>query len=212
MDYVTKPVKPFLLKARVKTHIELKRKNDELKRLSRLDGLAGIVNRRSLDEFLDMEWKRALRRGNSSLSVILLDVDYFKRYNDGYGHQAGDECLRKVASTLQNCENRSTDLVARYGGEEFIYVLPETSLEGAIHQAEKIKKSLEAQGIPNEFSDVSKFLTLSMAIANIIPSKEFSVKGLIETADQKLYLAKKEGRNQFKYEQKKVGGSYDLTI
>ncbi|MBF0423070.1 MAG: PleD family two-component system response regulator [Magnetococcales bacterium] len=199
VDYITKPIKPFLLRARVKTHVELKLQNDMLKQLASQDGLTGIANRRRLDEFLNHEWGRAIRQGNSNLAVIFIDVDYFKKYNDHYGHQAGDECLKQIAAALAAGMERKTDLVARYGGEEFACVLPNTSLQGAIHKAEQIQRSIASLHIPHQLSDVSDVVTLSMGVASLVPRKENKIETLINAADQMLYAAKRGGRNQVRY-------------
>lgn len=195
VDYVTKPVKPFLLLARVKTHIELKRKNDLLKTLSMIDGLTGIANRRRMDDFLNYEWRRAVRQGDSKLSCILIDVDHFKNFNDGYGHQAGDNSLKSIATTIWKTMARSTDLVARYGGEEFICILPETSLEGAAKLATKIRENIAAQAIPHAYSDAADHVTVSAGVATMIPEANSQPSALIEAADRQLYEAKRSGRN-----------------
>ncbi|MBF0438101.1 MAG: diguanylate cyclase [Magnetococcales bacterium] len=199
VDYITKPIKPFLLRARVKTHIELKRQNDLLKRLASLDGLTGIPNRRRLDEFLNQEWGRAIRQKNTPLSAILIDVDYFKKFNDHYGHQAGDHCLQKIATALACALERKTDLVARYGGEEFACILPDTPLQGAIHTAEKIQQTVAALEIPHHRSDVANVVTLSMGVVSVTPQKGMNQEVVLATADQLLYAAKKGGRNQMQY-------------
>ncbi|MBF0190571.1 MAG: PleD family two-component system response regulator [Magnetococcales bacterium] len=195
VDYITKPIKPHLLRARVQTHIDLKRKNDLLKRLASIDGLTGIPNRRSLDEFLFQEWHRGVRH-ETRLSAMLIDVDYFKRFNDSRGHQAGDQCLRQLAEALTRSLERKTDLVARYGGEEFACVLPETPLQGAIHTAEKIQQAVAALAIPHPDSAVSGIVTLSMGVVSITPRRGVEPEELLNAADRLLYLAKQSGRNQ----------------
>lgn len=197
VDYVTKPVKPFILKARVKTHIDLKINTDFLKQLSTIDGLTGIANRRRLDEFIEKEWKRALRQnGNHPLSVIMIDIDYFKKFNDGYGHQAGDDCLRLVATAIKKSLKRITDLSARYGGEEFTCILPETGLPGALHVAEKIAAAIEGLGISHAFSEINDIVTVSIGVSSTIPERGKSHKKLLMAADEKLYQAKNLGRNR----------------
>ncbi|WP_413166381.1 diguanylate cyclase domain-containing protein [Capilliphycus salinus ALCB114379] len=175
---------------------ELKVKNQILFGLATLDGLTQIPNRRSFDETLNQEWLR-LCREKKSLFLILCDVDYFKKYNDTFGHIAGDECLKKVAQTLDEVIRRPADLVARYGGEEFAIILPNTSSEGAIHVAQRIQEAVEALAIPHSASLVSSYVTLSMGIAGGIPHCDLSPVCLIEIADQALYQAKIEGRNRF---------------
>ncbi|MBF0614260.1 MAG: diguanylate cyclase [Magnetococcales bacterium] len=196
VDYVTKPVKPFLLRARVRTHIDLKRKNDLLKRLAAMDGLTGIPNRRTMDEFLRLEWHRGLRH-ETRLSAMLIDVDYFKKFNDHHGHQAGDHCLRQIAGALSRALERKTDLVARYGGEEFACILPETPLPGAIHTAEKIQQAVAALAIPHPRSEVSDIVTLSMGVVSITPQRGLEPEEILTAADRLLYSAKRQGRNQF---------------
>ncbi|MBF0340151.1 MAG: diguanylate cyclase [Magnetococcales bacterium] len=198
VDYVTKPVKPFLLRARVKTHIDLKRKNDLLKRLASLDGLTGIANRRTLDEFLHQEWHRSIRN-QSHLSALLIDVDYFKKFNDHFGHQAGDLCLKEIAGALTRSLERKTDLVARYGGEEFACLLPETPLQGAIHSAEKIQQEVAALAIPHPGSDVAGIVTLSIGVVTFTPAKGQEPETLLAAADELLYFAKQSGRNRIQH-------------
>ncbi|MBF0214323.1 MAG: diguanylate cyclase [Magnetococcales bacterium] len=195
VDYVTKPVRPFLLRARVRTHIDLKRKNDLLKRLASLDGLTGIPNRRTLDDFLRQEWHRGLRH-KTRLSAMIIDVDFFKKFNDYQGHQAGDHCLRQIAESLSRSLERKTDLVARYGGEEFVCVLPETPLQGAIHTAEKIQLGVAALAIPHPHSEVAEIVTLSMGVVEVIPRRELKPESLLTAADRLLYVAKHCGRNR----------------
>ncbi|MBF0628820.1 MAG: diguanylate cyclase [Magnetococcales bacterium] len=198
VDYVTKPVKPFLLRARVRTHIDLKRKNDLLKRLASIDGLTGIPNRRTLDEFLRQEWHRGLRH-ETRLSAMLIDVDYFKKFNDHHGHQAGDRCLRQIADVLTRALERKTDLVARYGGEEFACVLPETPLQGAIHTAQKIQQGVAALAIPHPRSEVAGIVTLSMGVVSITPQRGVEPEEILCAADRLLYTAKQEGRNRIEF-------------
>jgi len=200
VDYVIKPVNPVILRARVKTHLDLKHKSDLLRSLATLDALTGIANRRRLDDFMEQEWRRCVRAGSTPLSLILIDVDHFKDYNDCYGHQEGDRCLRRVAGLLQGTLERSTDLVARYGGEEFCCIMPETHLIGAIHLAEKIQRGISGLSILHKKSKVSPFLTISMGVAVTIPTIASSSAHLLKEADRRLYLAKQMGRNQFYYE------------
>lgn len=175
--------------------IELERKNKELERLSSLDGLTGIANRRRFDEYLEQEWMRAAR-DNKHLSLILTDIDHFKAYNDNYGHQGGDEILRKVATALEGAINRPGDMVARYGGEEFVVVLPDTDLEGAVQVAESLRRAVDALDIPHAHSTAADHVTISLGAACIIPREGGLPKTLIETADEVLYEAKHNGRNR----------------
>lgn len=176
--------------------IELEKKNKELQRLSSLDGLTGIANRRRFDEYLEQEWLRAAR-GNKTLSLILTDIDHFKTYNDNYGHQGGDEVLRRVAQAIESGANRPGDLVARYGGEEFAIILPDTEPAGAASVAETIRQSVERLDIPHGFSTAADHVTLSLGIASIIPRDGGLPATLIEAADEALYEAKHSGRNRY---------------
>lgn len=174
--------------------IELEKKNNELQRLSSLDGLTCIANRRRFDEYLEQEWLRAAR-GNKILSLILTDIDHFKSYNDNYGHQGGDEVLRNVAQSLATGTHRPGDLVARYGGEEFAIILPDTDPEGAARVAEAIRQGVERLNIPHEHSTAADHVTISMGVASIIPREGGLPATLIEAADEALYRAKRGGRN-----------------
>jgi diguanylate cyclase (GGDEF)-like protein/PAS domain S-box-containing protein len=174
---------------------ERKALEKRLEHMSFMDGLTGIANRRRFDDVLLMEWKRAIRFGNP-LSLIICDIDYFKRFNDTYGHQCGDECLQLVAKTLEEQVNRVTDLAARYGGEEFVIILPETRIDGAKNVAEKIRQSICSLMIPHEKSDASEYVTISLGAASTIPVNKFDQNQLIEAADKALYKAKQKGRNQ----------------
>jgi two-component system chemotaxis family response regulator WspR len=178
-----------------KMNNELTRSNDELQRLSTLDGLTGVANRRRFDEILEREWQRAARSG-APLSLIFADIDFFKRYNDHYGHQAGDDCLKQVAGALQQTVHRPADLVSRYGGEEFVIVLPETAPEGALAVAEKVLGNVANLRIPHATSGVSDCLTLSIGVATLTPAGDETAEELIGAADQALYCAKEHGRNR----------------
>jgi diguanylate cyclase (GGDEF)-like protein len=167
-----------------------------LQRLANIDSLTQIANRRCFDEVLFQEWKR-LQREKLPLSLILCDIDFFKNYNDTYGHPAGDDCLKQVAKILDQAINRPADLVARYGGEEFVLILPNTDTEGAMRIAEKISFQITDATIANIGSQVSQYLTLSLGIATLIPSHKTSPEFLISKADQALYQAKQAGRNCF---------------
>lgn len=174
---------------------ELEESNSALQTLSCLDGLTGIANRRRFDDYMAQEWKRAQREG-STLSLILIDIDFFKFYNDNYGHQQGDDTLRAVVNALAGGINRPGDLLARYGGEEFVVVLPDTTLDGAVNIAELLKSRVNAMRIPHAFSKVTDHVTLSMGVACCEPGKRFQkFDDLIEAADKALYEAKDSGRN-----------------
>jgi diguanylate cyclase (GGDEF)-like protein/PAS domain S-box-containing protein len=178
-------------------HVEadLKKVNQELQRLVNLDGLTQIANRRCFDERILYEWQR-LYREQQPLSLLMFDVDYFKRYNDHYGHQLGDECLLRISQTVDQLVCRPADLVARYGGEEFIVILPNTNLEGAIAVAKNLHEAIADLQIPHQDSDVSDMVTISMGIASDIPNLERSPYVLINQVDQALYYAKQQGRNR----------------
>ncbi len=175
---------------------ELKRANRNLRRMSNQDPLTRLANRRYLGGYLDTEFRRA-RRDGTTLTVMLIDVDHFKRYNDAYGHSLGDECLVKVAAALSRRLERPADLVARYGGEEFIVVLPGTGLDGAWHLAESVRESIETLHIPHEGNSASPWVTVSIGAYSVyVASTELSPAGLVERADQALYAAKEAGRNR----------------
>jgi diguanylate cyclase (GGDEF)-like protein/PAS domain S-box-containing protein len=173
---------------------ERKRMEEELRRLTLLDDLTGIANRRHFEEVFDMEWKRALREGNS-LSLLMCDIDYFKSYNDLYGHQKGDECLQKVAAAVKSVSRRPGDLAARYGGEEFVILLPSTNSQGAKEMAKKIRTGIEELGIMNPDSPAAGRLTISIGVATFIPDRLSSPDNLLCDADAALYEAKRRGRN-----------------
>lgn len=174
---------------------QLERSNAELQRLSSLDGLTGIANRRQFDETLKREWQRA-QRESTPLSLILIDIDYFKLYNDTYGHQRGDECLQRVAVALAKTLSRPTDLVARYGGEEFVAVLPGTSAGGAEKIAERFRRVVQELDIRHGASEAGQAVTISAGVATLVPTPDANLENLIECADRALYLAKERGRNQ----------------
>jgi len=175
--------------------VELQKVNRRLKALTRIDGLTGIANRRRLDNSLKVEFQR-MKRSKKSLAVIMCDIDYFKKYNDNYGHLAGDECLQSVASTMKKCVNRPADLVARYGGEEFCVILPDTELTGAVQIAERIRSSIEKMAVPHGYSTTSEFVTISIGVAVAVPDENQAPKDILEVADSRLYKAKSDGRNR----------------
>ncbi len=195
IDYIVKPFSPPIVRARVRNHLELKRYRDFLENLSATDGLTGIPNRRQFDEFLAREWRRAVR-SQLPLSLIMMDIDYFKAFNDCYGHLAGDDCLRQVAQVLATGARRPADLVARYGGEEFVCVLPETEWSGARLVAQQLGEKVEALRIPHAASPVGDYLTLSLGVGTLTPDVGQPPTLLIEQADVQLYAAKQRGRNQ----------------
>ncbi len=183
------------------TQAELNQKlqlvNAELNRLATVDGLTQIANRRSFDQALDREWQRA-RRQQQSIALILCDIDYFKPYNDNYGHLAGDDCLRQVAQVLSTVVQRPGDMAARYGGEEFVLLLPDTTISGAIQLVEQVQEAIAAQNLPHAYSKVAPTLTLSFGLVCHRPAiKEHSPRKLIHCADLALYKAKAQGRNRY---------------
>ena len=194
VDYITKPFSQPIVELRVKNHLELKHQRDLLSHLSKHDGLTGICNRSKFDEFIQDEWQRGLR-DKTSLSLIFIDIDFFKKFNDYYGHTAGDDCLKKVAQTINNSLERSVDLAARYGGEEFVCVLPNTDPAGAKHIAELIRSNIFKLQLAHKESTVEPVVTISLGISSVIPDDESSAIVLIQTADKMLYKAKEQGRN-----------------
>jgi diguanylate cyclase (GGDEF)-like protein len=171
---------------------------ETLRRLSYIDGLTGIANRRHFQESLDHEWRHGFRM-NKHLSLIMCDIDFFKTFNDVYGHQAGDECLKQVAMAMRDTIERPRDLVARYGGEEFAVLLPETGSQGAYKVAEVIRDKVLSLCIPHEKpGNECQSLTVSMGVATVMPSGDASVAEPISMADKALYFAKKDGRNKIK--------------
>ncbi len=216
MDYLTKPINEVELMARVNSALALKAEidrrkareqqllemttrlsqaNKELKRLSSMDGLTGVANRRLFDNSLDIEWRRA-KRSQTRLGIVMMDIDHFKLYNDHYGHLAGDECLKKVAGALQTCLRRPSDLLARYGGEEFVALLPDTDQSGAMLLAKYGRLAVEKLALPHADSPVSEVVTVSLGVAAVVPQNGRKATELVEAADKALYQAKKKGRNQ----------------
>jgi diguanylate cyclase (GGDEF)-like protein len=173
---------------------ELRELNTQLEAMSLTDALTGIANRRRFDQVLEQEWSHA-RRSGGLLAMALVDVDWFKRYNDHYGHPAGDACLREIAQALATTVNRSTDLVARYGGEEFVFLAPMTDLAGVRGMANKLLHAVEALALPHELSPLGR-VSVSIGIAAAVPGQETSAEALVARADAALYEAKKQGRNQ----------------
>lgn len=217
-DYIRKPFYKEELLSRIKNALSLKQemdkrieKENELKDVLEMleytnqlllksnarDALTGIGNRRQFDITIETEWKRTLRR-QTILSMIMIDVDYFKKYNDFYGHQRGDHVLIQVAKTLQKTIGRSSDFVARYGGEEFSAILPGTDIEGALKVAEKMRENIHKLEIPHEKSEINPYVTISLGVASEIPAPNRNHEDIIAKADKALYMAKTEGRNRVK--------------
>ena len=218
-DYLIKPVNKTELWARTSAALRLKREidrrvrreqellevtelleeaNRKLQRLSSIDGLTEIANRRQFDHTLNNEWKIAIRHG-SPFSIILIDIDFFKLYNDTLGHAAGDNSLKNVAKVLEAELKRSEDLVARNGGEEFGVVLPNTDLNGALVVAERLRLAVEQLKIPHPSSPISNHITISLGVCSMSPTKISSTKKLLEYADRALYRAKENGRNRVEH-------------
>lgn len=211
-DYLVKPVSEAVLKAKVRAMqriahmraslVALTRKldeaNRELTRLSAFDGLTGIANRRTFDATLSREWRRSARSG-APIALMVVDVDCFKQFNDAYGHQVGDECLKAVARALAGNTRRPVDLVARYGGEEFAVVLPDTDAQGAAIVAESMRSAVEALAITHRHSTAARVVTVSVGIAVTRPerSDDGGFATLVARADEALYRAKRDGRNRW---------------
>ncbi len=195
VDYIVKPFSPLIALARVKTHVELKRRGDMLAELAGLDGLTGIPNRRQFDRSLSSEWERSVRHRHA-LSLLFIDIDFFKPYNDHYGHTEGDECLKRVARAIRKDMIRAEDLASRYGGEEFACILPQTDNGGALQVARRILHSVRALGIPHAKSAAAEQVTVSIGVATAAPATADRALHLIESADRALYQAKQQGRNR----------------
>jgi len=194
VDYIRKPFSPPIIRARIRNHLELKRNRDLLQNLSTLDGLTNIPNRRRFDEIFVHEWTRALRT-KSPLSLLFIDIDHFKNYNDLYGHVTGDNCLKTVARVLQSSLGRPADFLARFGGEEFIILLPDTSETGCLHLAENIRTTLKMLHIDHQDSSVADYLTVSIGAVTCNDVTQCNRVQLLEEADKLLYMAKHDGRN-----------------
>ena len=195
VDYIVKPVSVPIVQARVRTHVELKRRGDLLETLSMRDGLTGIANRRRLDDCLGRAWRQAVRSA-TPMALVMADIDYFKAYNDTYGHMAGDECLKAVARTLTGALNRPGDLAARFGGEEFVMVLEDTDIGGTLHLAEAMRAAVEALGLEHAGSSVARVVTITLGAACTVPTTATTAEALLCLADRKLYEAKQAGRNR----------------
>ncbi|WP_414564502.1 MULTISPECIES: diguanylate cyclase domain-containing protein [unclassified Anabaena] len=205
IDFVTKPIHWPVLRQRVRRLIQqaqiqrqLEAANRELQRLVTIDGLTQVANRRRFEEYFTQEWQR-MARDQMPISLILCDVDFFKFFNDTYGHQAGDRCLQQVANTIKNTFKRPADLVSRYGGEEFAIILPKTDTEGAILLAETVCSVIRKLAIPHGTSQVSPYVTISIGVSTTIPQPGSDLQKMIAMADQALYQAKSEGRDRVKF-------------
>ena len=207
-DYVTKPIHWAVLRQRVRRLLEqanlreqLEAANQqlavfikELQRLVAIDGLTQVANRRCLDEYLDNECKRS-HREQLPISLVLCDIDFFKNYNDNYGHQEGDRCLQEIARSLSQSTNRPADLVARYGGEEFAIILPNTDAEGGLNVAMRATEMVRSLKLLHNYSKAAPYVTISCGVATLVPPQQFEPINILKAADLALYLAKAEGRN-----------------
>lgn len=195
VDYIAKPFNLSVVMARVRTQARLKRQSDLLERMVMIDGLTGIPNRRAFDEACAREWARCRRMG-APLSLLMMDVDMFKQYNDNYGHGAGDVCLTRVGQALAAGGRRPADFVGRYGGEEFVALLPEMDAAGAAEQAERFLAAVTALQLPHAHSKAGPVVSVSIGVATTTPATDEGAAALKEAADQMLYAAKTEGRNR----------------
>jgi diguanylate cyclase (GGDEF)-like protein len=196
VDFISKPINPVILKARIRNQLALKIQLDFMRNMALVDGLTGVGNRRRFDDELQKHWRQALRE-QRPIALLLIDVDYFKRFNDRYGHQAGDICLKSIAKILNEVLRRPVDLFCRYGGEEFAAVLPYTDKQGAQRIAEIMIESVQNLKIPHEESDVWDTVTISIGVVSVIPNVQTSAQLLTEWADNALYRAKSAGRNRY---------------
>ncbi|MBK1619344.1 diguanylate cyclase response regulator [Lamprobacter modestohalophilus] len=195
-DYISKPFNPAIVRARVNNQVSLKLKTDLLEKIALQDGLTEIPNRRYFDRKLTQEWNRQSRH-QYPLSLLMIDIDHFKLYNDHYGHGAGDECLRRVAQALAKVPARAADLVARYGGEEFVVLLPETDANGACEVGEQMRAAIHALALPHAYSPVADHITLSIGASMHQPQQPVtSAEALKQAADRALYQAKEQGRDR----------------
>ncbi|WP_245837886.1 diguanylate cyclase domain-containing protein [Niveispirillum lacus] len=194
VDFITKPFHPHIVEARVRTHLALKQRTDALMRLATMDGLTGIANRRAFDGALAQETERLVQGGVGPLSLILADVDHFKRYNDFYGHQAGDDCLRAVAGALSGALRRPGEIAARFGGEEFAILLPGHDADAAIMAAERLRRAVAALCLAHVARPDGDLVTISAGAASLTSPGDAA--SLVAAADQALYRAKASGRNR----------------
>ena len=196
-SYINQQERDQAFQALQESQRRLAEANLALQRLSSLDGLTGIANRRRFDEVITKEWQRAMRR-STSLSLVMIDIDFFKPYNDHYGHQGGDDCLKQVARILQDTLHRGSDVLARYGGEEFATILPETGSKGAAIIAENMRLNIEKSNLPHAKSKVADYVSVSVGLATAIPERDSDSQPdtLIAAADKALYQAKETGRNR----------------
>jgi len=184
------------IRGRKQVEAKLKQANQQLKHLANVDELTQIANRRSFERYYQSQWARMMQ-SQQLLALIFCDVDYFKKYNDFYGHQAGDDCLKKIAQTISNSLHRTGDLAARYGGEEFAIILPDTNVDGAVRIAQNLQQNIRKQKLVHRASEVSPYVSLSMGISSIIPTSKLTPSFLVSEVDSALYEAKKAGRDRY---------------
>lgn len=194
-DYISKPINVPIVRLRINNHMKLTKALAKLEKLSTTDGLTELANRRHMDKRLKHECN-SLRKSTKELSVILLDIDHFKAYNDSYGHQEGDDCLKQISQVISWTVIRKTDLVARYGGEEFCCILPATSYENAMSIANKMLHNVEALQLPNKGSSINDYVTISLGVATALAGTQVTPDRVLSIADKNLYEAKNSGRNQ----------------
>jgi diguanylate cyclase (GGDEF)-like protein len=194
VDYIAKPIRPPIVRARVQTHLELKHARDLLESLASIDALTGIANRRQFDASLDAEFRRCVRIG-APLSLAMIDVDHFKKFNDTYGHAHGDSCLRAVARAIQSVARRPGDVAARYGGEEFGLILPHADASSALAVLRHLLEEIAGLAITHSASTESERLTISAGAVTVIPSENTDPAAIVAAADKLLYDAKENGRN-----------------
>ena len=195
VDYIRKPFNSFLVKARVDIHIQLLRQLRTIEKLSFFDPLTDLLNRRKFDYHMEYEWRRAIRK-KTLIGLLMMDLDYFKSYNDHYGHMQGDLMLKAVAAVLKNTLHRPTDITCRWGGEEFAVLISETTPDGLLLIAEKIRAGIETLDVPYILTGESTKITMSIGANCVVPCQNELVAGFIEGADSLLYKAKKAGRNR----------------
>lgn len=197
VDFISKPFNVAVVRARVRSQLTIKRQADAMRELSMTDSLTGVANRRNFNDTVDAEWRRCARAG-LPLSLIMIDIDHFKLYNDHYGHQAGDACLQQVSAAMKGCATRPQDLLARYGGEEFILLLPQEGADGTEVVANRILDEVRRLALPHAASPTAPHVTLSMGLATAMPPLDGADPSpLIRIADNNLYRAKQTGRDRY---------------
>lgn len=198
VDYITKPFHPPMVQARVRLHLELKRKYELLETFAFIDAVTEIPNRRSFNDKLNEEWNRSIR-SNTSLSLLIFDLDHFKAYNDTYGHGQGDKCLREIAQKTKMTLRRAGDFIARYGGEEFAIILPNTTKSNAEETAQRLVNAVDELNLAHKSSPTDEHVTISIGISSVTPTQEMKALDLVAKADDALYEAKGAGRHCIRY-------------